>query len=94
MKTLYKVCGTHRLGAKVRIFLTFNSLVEEKVPGGLLDMVNMFKDGSLQEELQTKAVLAQSPDVITIPYEEWKKYEYKVDDLIWIEVLNDNDDEK
>ena len=91
MKERYKICGTHRLGDKVRLFLQFDSLVKEKKEsGGLLDTAKMLGNLSqLQEDIQVKAQLMQQPDVITIPYEEWKKYEYKVDDVVFVEVTSD-----
>ena len=91
MKERYRICGTHRLGDKVRLFLQFDSLVKEKKEsGGIFDAAKMLGNlGQLQEEIQAKAQLMQNPDAITIPYEEWKKYEYKVDDIVYVEVTSD-----
>jgi len=91
MKERYKIVGTFRLGDKVRLFLKFDSLVKEKEEaGGFLNAVKMAGNiDQIQEELQVKAQLAQQPDVITISYEEWTKYEYKVEDVIYVEVTSD-----
>jgi len=91
MKERYKIVGTFRLGDKVRLFLKFDSLVKEKEEaGGLLNMVKMAGNmDEIQEKMQVKMQLAQQPDVITISYEEWSKYEYKVDDIIYVEVTSD-----
>ena len=91
MKERYKVVGTFRLGDKVRLFLKFDSLVKEKEePGGILNMVKMAGNmDEIQEKMQVKMQLAQQPDVITISYEEWLKYEYKVEDVIYVEVTSD-----
>lgn len=95
MRERYKIVGTHRFGDKVRLFLLFDSIVKEKEQSGLFDMVGMMGNlGKLQEDIQTKAILMQQPDCITIPYEEWKKYEYKVDDIVWVEVTSDKKENK
>jgi len=91
MKERYKIVGTHRIGNKVRLFLKFDSLIKEKEDSG--GIMNMLKMGAnmeqFQAEMQERALLAQQPDVITIPYDEWQKYQYKVDDVVWIEVSSD-----
>lgn len=94
MKVRYKICGTHRLGDKVRLFLKFDSPVEEKTDsGGMFETMKKIGNlGQLQEDIQIKAVLAQQPDVVTIDYVEWKKFEYKVDDVVWIEVISDKEE--
>ena len=91
MKQRYKIVGTFRLGDKVRLFLKFDSLVKEKEEaGGLFNAIKMAGNmEQIQEEMQVKMQLSQQPDVITISFEEWSKYEYKVGDIIYIEVISD-----
>lgn len=92
MKTRYIVIGTHKLGDKVRLFLMFDSLIQEKSNGGIFDIMKMAGNmENIQKEIQIKATLMQSPDVITISYEEWQKQQYKVDDIVWIEVISDKE---
>ena len=90
MKTRYVIKGTFRLSDKVRLFLMFDDVIKEKESAGVMSMLNKVGNMSqLQEDMQQKAMLMQNPDTITIPYEEWKKYEYKVDDIIYVEVTSD-----
>ena len=91
MKERYKIAGTFRLGDKVRLFLKFDSLVKEKEDsGGIMNMMKMAGNmDEIQEKMQAKMQLAQQPDVITISFEEWLKYEYKVGDIIYVEVTSD-----
>lgn len=91
MRERYKIVGTFRLGDKVRLFLKFDSLVKEKEDaGGILNMMKMAGNmDQIQEEMHVKMQLAQQPDVVTISYDEWVKYEYKVGDIIYLEVTSD-----
>ena len=82
MKQRYQITGTTRLGDYVRIFLDRQDIVEEKL--------NLFEAfGNLehvQQKQQEKAVLMQQPDVVTIPFETWKKKMYKIGDFLWLEI--------
>ena len=84
MKQRYIVKGTMRLGEFVRLFLSKEDVAKPSEKIGMLEMMSNSK--KIIEEQQIKAVLTQQPDVITISYEEWKKHQYKVDDIVWIDV--------
>jgi hypothetical protein len=85
--------GTLRIGDKVRLFLMFDDIVKKTNKMSLLETIGTMRDmgemSKMQDEIQQKALLAQQPDCVTIPYEEWQKYQYKVDDIIWIEITSD-----
>ena len=85
--------GTLRVGDKVRLFLMFDDIVKKSSKMSLLETIGTMRDmgemSKMQDEIQQKALLAQQPDCVTIPYEDWQKYQYKVDDIIWIEITSD-----
>lgn len=93
MKQRMVIRGTLRIGDKVRLFLTFDDVVKKSSKMGLLETIGTFKDMDgmmkLQEDIQQKAMLSQQPDCLTISYEEWQRCQYKVDDIVWIEVTPD-----
>ena len=87
MKVPYQITGTTRLVNYVRIFLDRQSPIKEKqgvdVFGALKDFNKVV--GGMQQQMQQEAILAQQPDVITIPFNEWEKKHYKIGDYIWID---------
>jgi hypothetical protein len=93
MKQTMKIKGTLRIGDKVRLFLMFDDVVKKSSKMSLMETIGMARDigamEKMQEEIQQQALLMQQPDCVTIPYEDWKKYQYKVDDIIWIEITSD-----
>jgi len=90
MKIRYNIKGTTRIGDKVRLFLSFDDVLKKTNKMSLLETIGMARDmeamEKMQEEIQQKALLAQNPDCVTISYDEWKQYKYKIDDIIWVEV--------
>jgi len=85
MKRRCVVCLTQRIGDLVRIQIQPAEIIKEKKEMGLKDIMGMAMGGDMekmQKKLQQEAVLMQSPDLITIPYDEWKKYGYKLDDIV------------
>jgi len=83
--------GTSRIGDKVRLFLSFDDVVKKSSKVGLMDAMAMLGNmENMQEEIQQKALLMQQPDCVTIPYSEWQQYQYKIDDIIWIEVTSED----
>jgi len=87
MKQRYIVKGTIRMGNLVRLMLLKEDLIQTPEKMGIFEMAS--KAQEVMEMQQVKAVLFQQPDTVTIPYEEWKKYEYKVDDVIWLEIKSE-----
>jgi len=84
MKKRCVICLTQRIGTVVRIQVQPEELVKEKKAElGIGDMMSMVvnKD-KLQKEMMRDAALMQAPDMITIPYDEWKKRGYKLDDIV------------
>jgi len=86
MKTRYQITGTTRLNNLVRLFLDRQDLVKEQEPGIMSALADM---EGMQLKMQQKAVLMQQPDVISIPFEEWKKKQYKIGDYIWIDITDE-----
>ena len=84
MKQRYIIKGTIRMGDIVRLLLLKEDVAKPAEKMGFLEMATNAQE--IMEQQQLKAVLAQQPDTITISYDEWKKYQYKVDDIVWIEV--------
>lgn len=84
MNQRYVIKGTIRMGELVRLLLMKEDVARPVEKMGMLEMAT--KAQEIIESQQTKAILTQSPDTITISYDEWKKYEYKVDDIIWVDV--------
>ena len=84
MRQRYIVKGTMRIGDLVRLFLAKEDIIKTQEKLGIFEMAS--KAQEIMEQQQIKAQLAQQPDLITIPYEEWKKYEYKVDDIVWVDI--------
>jgi hypothetical protein len=71
----------------------FDDTVKKTSKMSMIEMIGTMRDmgemSKMQDEIQQKALLAQQPDCVTIPYEDWQKYQYKVDDIIWIEITSD-----
>jgi len=70
----------------VRLFLDRQDLIKEQEPGimgALADMEGM------QLRMQQKAVMMQQPDVVSIPFEEWEKKQYKIGDYVWIDITGE-----
>jgi hypothetical protein len=84
MRQRYIIKGTIRMGDLVRLLLMKEDIAKPSEKIDLFEMAS--KAQEIMESQQTKAVLTQQPDTITISYKEWKEYEYKVDDIVWIEV--------
>jgi hypothetical protein len=83
MKQRYVVCATFRLDDVVRLSLQPASLVKEKKEVNLGSMMGIAMNmDKFQKQMQRDATLMQQPDLVSIPYEEWKKHEYKIDDII------------
>jgi len=80
----YQITGTTRLGDFVRIFLDRQDPVREREDFDIFSLVGNFD--RVQQKQQEKAVLMQQPDVITVPFDVWKKKQYKIGDFLWINV--------
>jgi len=83
MNILYKVKSVQRLGENVRLVLQKEDAIKKEQPGKLEMLSNVF---GIVEQMKQDAILSQQPDIVTIPYEEWKKHKYQIDDLIVISV--------
>jgi len=94
MKQRYIVRGTSRFGDKVRLFLSFDDVVKKSSKINMFEMIGMARDmeamEKMQDEMQQKAIMMQQPDCVTISYDEWQKYKYKIDDIIWIDVTSED----
>ena len=88
MKGRYVICLTQRLDDIVRMQIRPEEIVTEKTTLGLLEMAKMSMGGGgkdmekIQKKMQREAILMQNPDIITISYDEWKKHDYKLDDVV------------
>jgi hypothetical protein len=83
MNKRYQIIRTERIDDKVRLSLKPDDLVREKQPG-LKEM--MLNPTGIVELMKQDAVFSQCPDLITIPYVEWKKHQYKLDDFVLIDL--------
>ena len=72
------------MGEFVRLLLTKEDIAKESKKMGIMEMASNLNQ--VMETQQTKAVLTQQPDMVTISYDEWKEHMYKVDDIVWIDV--------
>ena len=84
MKQRYSVKGTIRMGEFVRLLLTKDDITKESTKLDIMKMASNLQH--VMETQQTKAIMIQQPDMITISYDEWKEHMYKVDDIVWIDV--------
>lgn len=84
MRIRYIIKGTVRIDDMVRMTLGKEELVKKKDDFDPMSMVGNFQ--GLTQKLQSHAMLMAQPDMITIPYEEWKKHEYKIDDIIVVDI--------
>ena len=87
MKQRYVIKGTIRMGEFVRLLLTKEEIAKPSEKVGIMEMASNIH--SVMEKQQTKAVMLQQPDTITITYDEWKKYTYKVDDIVWVDITSE-----
>lgn len=88
MKRRYQIIKTERMEDKVRLSLRPDDFVKEKQPGILEMATNL---NGVINMMKQDAVLSQMPDLITIPYEEWKKHEYKIDDHVFVDLMPGED---
>jgi len=87
MKMRYKVLGTQKVGDFVRILLRNDNPIEEKETFNPFEMAEQGLDFSkLMQQAEKMAIKTSNQDTITIPFEEWKKHEFKIDDFLWLEV--------
>jgi len=84
MKQRYMIKGTIRMGEFVRLLLTKEELAKPSEKVGIMEMASNIHH--VMETQQTKAIMIQQPDTITISYDEWKEHVYKVDDIVWIDI--------
>ena len=92
MKQRYVIIGTRRFGDNVRLNLKKQEVVEK------VEELDVFSIASnpqrMINKMETKALLSQQPDTITISYGEWDLYKYKIDDVIIVNVEPENNMEK
>jgi hypothetical protein len=85
MKIRYVINGTHQISDdKVRLTIMEEDIIKEKE----LSTMSLLKDmsGTIQK-MQSQAVLSTNPDVITIPMDLWIKHQYKLGDIINIDII-------
>jgi len=92
MKQRYVVLGTRRYNDTVRLFLRRDDMVQSKKENDIFSSILSNPEGYINQ-MKEDAILTQQPDTITISYEDWKKNEYKVDDVIFIDIepFDEND---
>ena len=88
MQQRYVIIGTRRHNDNVRLFLLKQEIVDKKENYDMFEMAS--NPESFMNKMEQKAILSQQPDTITISYDEWKKYKYKVDDTIIIDAKPEN----
>jgi len=82
MKQVYEITGTRRIGEKVNLRIKEHKAVKEKPSAQ--DMVsNAF---GFVEQMKIDAIQNNNPEMISIPYDEWKGYKWNIGDLISITV--------
>ena len=85
MKIRYVVKGTQQIGDdKVRLTILEEGIVKEKEPSTMAMLKDM--TGTIQK-MQSQALITTNPDVITIPMDLWAKHQYKIGDVINIEIM-------
>jgi len=85
MKRRYNIVGTTKINDIVRLSLKPEDLVTEKQEEmGIMQMAKNIT--AVQQKMQKEAMLNQMPDVVSIPYDEYLEHQYKIDDIVWIEV--------
>jgi len=89
MKKRCVICLTQRIDDMVRLQIQPEDIVKEKIETGIKGMMGMVMGGDMekvQKRIQRDAILMQAPDMITIPYDEWKKHGYKLDDIVVVTI--------
>lgn len=81
MLKMYTITGLKREGDDVRLVLMDNGVMEKK---GLMSSLSNLQQ--LQKEMTFNTQKIQNPDQIRIPYDEWKRQKYSIEDIITIEV--------
>lgn len=86
MKLRYKVLGTQMVGEYVRLILRPDNIVEQKEVFNPMEMAKEgLNFGKLMKQAEKMAVKTSTQDNITIPYKEWEKYKFKINDVICLE---------
>jgi len=78
---MYTISGLKREGDDVRLVLMDNGVMEKK---GLMGSLSNLQQ--LQQQMTYSTMKIQNPDQIRIPYDEWKRHQYNIEDIITIEV--------
>lgn len=86
MIKLYTITGLKREGDDVRLVLMDNGVTEKN---GLLSGLSNLQ--RLQEQMTFSTQKIQNPDQIRIPYDEWKRHMYNIEDIITIEIKSEVD---
>jgi len=84
MKQRYIIKGTIRMGKLVRLLLMNEDAAKPAEKMGMLEMAKNAQQ--VMEDQQIKAILTQQPDTITISHDEWEKHQYKINDIVWVDV--------
>lgn len=90
MQQRYVIIGTRRHAENVRLFLSKQEIVDNKESFDVFGMAS--NPEAFMNKMEQKAILSQQPDTVTITYEEWLKYKYKIDDTVIIDVKPENGD--
>lgn len=91
MKVRYKIVGTQIVADYVKLTLQQNEAVGEKnvfdptemVTGKGIDFQGMLN------KTQNMVMKTSNLDTVTIPYEEWEKFEYKIGDIVTVELKSE-----
>jgi len=85
MEIRYKVIGTHKIGKYVKLLLQPEAAVEVREPLNPLDVAESGDFTKLLEKAQNMAAKV-SNDSITLPYEDWERYQIQMNDIIVIDI--------
>jgi len=85
MEIRYKVIGTHKIGKFVKLLLQPEAAVEVKESINPIGIAESGDFSKLIENAQNMAAKV-SNDSITIPYDEWERYQIQMNDIVIVDV--------
>lgn len=78
----YEITGVRKVGDKVNLRLKEHKAVEQK------ETTQDILQNALGyvEKMKIDAINTSSPEMIAIPYDEWKNYKWNIGDLVTVDV--------
>lgn len=82
MKRIYEITGVRKVGDRVNLQLKEHKAVEQK------ETTQDILQNALGyvEKMKIDAIKTNIPEMIAIPYEEWKTYKWNIGDLVEVDV--------